>query len=743
MALQKLSSASPRRTDQTAWLNNLTLHFAQTFEKTGKLHDLEQAIGWAQKAADATPQHHHRRATRLGILAALLGRRYEQTSATSDLDRAILLSRECVQATPFNHPNRAGRLHNLGTLLGRRFEQTETAEDLEEAIRCLQKAIAITYQYHSSRPGYHNSLGNLWAWKFRRTRRLVDVCFAIFNLEQAASSSVADLSCRGKWLGNLGMVAAWKYEQTGAEEDLHYAIRRTSEALQLTTTDGPARALSLICLGGLLSYRYSQKHIPADLEDSLSLYEEGWNTPEAATVTRLDAASKAAGILFKLQRWEESSDLLDQAVHLLSTVSSRDLAPQDKRHILSDFSELPTLAASAALQAGKRPVHAVQILEAGRDAISALRVNNRTTSGESALPLAGADLKEAASSGPVVILNASHIRCDAILVEAERIQLLPLPDLHYREIVHVVDQFTLLKTSRSVAQPSSDGNVVFKILEWLWNAMVLPILSCLGFHGTPCDTWPRLWWIPTGPLGQLPIHAAGLHSSSSDSVMDRVISSYSPSIKALLSVRRRSQSPKTILGKALLVAMETTPECWDLGRASDEMSAVSSFIESITSGPATKLQQPCKSQVIANLEACDVFHFIGHSTSHPIDHSNSSLLLGDWQTNLLTARNISKLDLENNPPFLAYLSACSTGAGMMTAFQQAGFRHTVGSLWDVLDEHSLVSSVEFYKNLNLVAESKGFVTDNDVARSVHVAASHVREIIEDPFGWAAFVHMGP
>ncbi|KAK4228967.1 hypothetical protein QBC38DRAFT_453782 [Podospora fimiseda] len=51
-----------------------------------------------------------------------------------------------------------------------------------------------------------------------------------------------------------------------------------------------------------------------------------------------------------------------------------------------------------------------------------------------------------------------------------------------------------------------------------------------------------------------------------------------------------------------------------------------------------------------------------------------------------------------SPPFLAYLSACSTGSNkvegledenlhLMTACQLAEFRHVIGTLWPVSDEH--------------------------------------------------------
>ena len=68
------------------------------------------------------------------------------------------------------------------------------------------------------------------------------------------------------------------------------------------------------------------------------------------------------------------------------------------------------------------------------------------------------------------------------------------------------------------------------------------MLTALGRTSAPetGDPWPRVWWCPTGPLTVLPIHAAGHHprlrtadTGDTDCVLDRVISSYTPTLTAL------------------------------------------------------------------------------------------------------------------------------------------------------------------------------------------------------------------
>lgn len=107
------------------------------------------------------------------------------------------------------------------------------------------------------------------------------------------------------------------------------------------------------------------------------------------------------------------------------------------------------------------------------------------------------DLKAAVASGPIVIINVSDYRYDTLVVEKHGLQSIRLPRLHSEEIR--VRAATL--ESANMADTS--------LLEWLWDTVALPVLDKLGLIQTPSNNWPRIWWIPTGPLTKFPIHAAG------------------------------------------------------------------------------------------------------------------------------------------------------------------------------------------------------------------------------------------
>src|SRR5699024_2157591 len=107
---------------------------------------------------------------------------------------------------------------------------------------------------------------------------------------------------------------------------------------------------------------------------------------------------------------------------------------------------------------------------------------------------------------------------------------------------------------RSVSHAATYGAA--PLLEWLWDVVARPVLDALGFDGPIVDgNWPRVWWVPTGVLSQLPLHAAGYHTRGGhETVIDRVMSSYASSVKALVHGRRYEvqRSIGTLSGEALL-----------------------------------------------------------------------------------------------------------------------------------------------------------------------------------------------
>jgi len=329
----------------------------------------------------------------------------------------------------------------------------------------------------------------------------------------------------------------------------------------------------------------------------------------------------------------------------------------------------------------------------------------------------------AAGPGPIVVVNISSYRCDAFLIERDRIRLLELRNLRLQEVNDKVQHLG----------PSPFLLVTPSLLEWLWNVAAGPILETLGFTQTPSDdNWPHVWWILTGALSHLPIHAAGRHiKGSTEAVLERVMSSYSSSIKALVYGRRHSvrKSAGSASEHALLVAMPETPFQTALPSATDEVAMLNSLCQSLQLTPVKPPQ--LRKEVLEHLRACKIFHFAGHGLSH-VEPSQSCLLLKDWKDNPLTVGDLRDHRLQENSPFLGYLSACSTGANkanrlidegihLVSACQLAGFRHVVGTLWEVSDKHCVDIAKVLYETLR----DEG-MTDVAVCRGLHRAIRALR-----------------
>ncbi|EJT69155.1 hypothetical protein GGTG_13264 [Gaeumannomyces tritici R3-111a-1] len=690
------------------------------FTRTRSTEHLEQAIqrteGWIAVTATDHPDRTRRfqildmmsaRMSQRAMLGSLLGTRFERTGSMDDLNRAVEVANMAVDATPQNHPNRAGWLSNLGNHLGRRFERTGPMDDLNRAVEVANMAVDATPQNHPDRAAMLYNLGN--------------------------------------WLGT-------RFERTGSMDDLNRA---------------------------------------------LSSYKEGWSCRTAPPSIRIRSARQAATILASQSNWQESSGLLHEAVNLLHAVSPRSLKHTDKQHMLANFAGLASMAAATALNAGSGAFHALQRLELGRGIIAGLLMDMRgdisdlkrkhpnladefialrdeldspadrptsalssdgTSSWESQAkrrreadqkfgelitsiraqpgfdgflrPPAAGNLMAAANPDPIVVINLSPYRCDAFLIERDRIRVLELPDLTMEEVQKRAQDLRFSRATGSFH--------ILPLLEWLWDAAARPCIDALGLKNPVSDdNWPRVWWIPTGLLSQMPLHAAGRHvRGSTETVLDRVMSSYASSVKALIHGRqhpvRRSAGPFSDC--ALLVAMHETPNLSGNGIlpfAANEVKMLKNLCRELQLWSLTPILR--KDNVLKHLQTCKIFHFAGHGQSDPAEPSRSCLLLEDWKTSPLTVGDLRDHRLQEKAPFLGFLSACSTGANkaaqladegihLVSAFQLAGFRHVVGTLWEVSDKHCVDVARVLYETLR----DEG-MTDVAICRGLHRAVRTLRD----------------
>jgi hypothetical protein len=357
------------------------------------------------------------------------------------------------------------------------------------------------------------------------------------------------------------------------------------------------------------------------------------------------------------------------------------------------------------------------------------------------------ELLPAATDGPIVLLNIAALRCDALILTPDAVDVLPLPGVDPDTAVDQVDAFlnALNEVHDGVTSPAAcaaAAQVLAAVLGWLGDHITSPVLDHLGYTAPPDGApWPRVWWCPAGVLSLLPMHAAGHHHpSSTDAVIDRVISSTIPTLRALLHARAAPATDHE--PHMLVVAMPHTPNQKNLPGAADEAATLNVLwaprvrtLGLFNTDPATH------ATVTAQLPEHPLVHFSCHGYSDLNNPSTSRLLLADAP---LTVTDLTHTQLSHAE--LAFLSACTTartGAKLpdepihlAAACQLAGYRHVVATLWPTSDYITALLTEQFYVTLKTGTAG--------AAIALHQATRELRATNGDhPYLWAPYTHTGP
>lgn len=360
-----------------------------------------------------------------------------------------------------------------------------------------------------------------------------------------------------------------------------------------------------------------------------------------------------------------------------------------------------------------------------------------------------------ARGGPVVIINVSRWRCDALVVQESGVDVVDLPDMR-QHIVEAEVQAYLQAVGAQQAQQTPRGRIkrdadpiepvktvetaLDHCLLWMWEAFAEKVLDHLGYTGTPAGAWPRVWWCPTGPLALLPIHAAGDHRTAGNAVLDRVISSYTPTLRAL--VEARGSADVTAPDKMLFVGMPTTPNQPDLPNVGREQR----FIENLFGARRTSrvAGQATRDEVMAQLREHSAVHFACHGEQDLDDPSHGGLLVQDGR---LTVTDLSSQQYRGE---FAYLSGCKTAVGgvnlpdeaitLAAALHYTGYRHVIATLWSVWDDEAAQIAEEVYERI----APGGVLRAESSAEALHHAVRRLRAARRDrPSAWTPFSHIGP
>ena len=97
------------------------------------------------------------------------------------------------------------------------------------------------------------------------------------------------------------------------------------------------------------------------------------------------------------------------------------------------------------------------------------------------------------------------------------------------------------------------GLWVKRSLRNLWGTVFEPIVSALQ-DDVQLPLGSRLWWCPASKFTTLPLHAARPYRKDQKNLIDLHVSSYAPSLSALVRARARAWTQKNAPGYANVIS---------------------------------------------------------------------------------------------------------------------------------------------------------------------------------------------
>ncbi|MFF1904323.1 CHAT domain-containing protein [Kitasatospora sp. NPDC058218] len=795
-AVRHTRPSSPDRVERLNSLGNVLHRLGQ---RTGDAELLDEAVEVLREAvAGCLPE----RPWCMPNLAVALRERYHQTGDLASLREAAELARRSVELFEAGRESTA-HLDNLGVILQTWYDRTGEEWAAAEAVKVARLVLIRTPETSPEWSERVNHLANALGSRREEPVGRADLDEAIRLLTRAAEALPYGDPGLPRVLHNLSTMLAAKAQATEDRALLEQAVTTAGRAVWAPSEGEAADAGHLWTYARSLRSLYDVAGDPGVLRAAEDVYRQVAENETVPAVRRIRAARDWGAAAAEGRRWSEATRAFRLAVDLLPFGITQRLGLGDREHGLARVQGLAADAAACAVNAGD-PELAVLLLEQGRgvllwqaiapregwqrllavqprlaarflrlrDEVEALDVEERSHTTDDrhrlavewerlvarirALPgfadfLAAptlSSLLSCADRGPVVLAYCSSYRSDALILRPEGVLVVPLPEAGPGVVEHQVAR--LEGALAAATDPAGERNAqqtVRAVLAWAWDHVAGPVLARLGLlDEPPGDDWPRLWWSPGGALAALPLHAAG-HHDGRRAVVDRVISSYTPTVRALAYARARAADPSPP-GRLLVVTQPETPGARPLHGARREVAKLVNLLpfDLITGEDATTLR------ILRELPEFSYVHFACHGVSDPDDPSHAQLLVHDHQRHPLTAHRVSRLDLPRAR--LAVLSACVTARAskrladefvhITSAFQVAGYPHVIGTLWQVHDAVSVRVTGSFYRFLRRgrPSELPGLDAERSAA-ALHHAVRECREAFHDvPSLWAAYVHSG-
>jgi len=744
-----LAHHPPGHSDRSMSLNNLAVSLSQRFKQRGVLSDLDEAIDLYRAALALCPPGHSDRSMPLNNLGASLSHRFNQQGVpVSDLDEAIDLKQSALAHHPPGHCDQSMSLNNLDVSLSLdRFDQRSILSDLDEAIDLYRAALALCPPGHFHRSMCLSNLAVSLNHRFKQRGAQSDLDEAIDLKRAALALRPPGHSDRSMSLNNLAVSLNDRFKQQGALSDLDEAIDLQRTALALCPPGHSDRSMFLNNLAKSLQDRFQQQGVLPNLDEAFTLYAQLSQISHAVLHSDLHAikswtiSAEQFNHSSTLTAYKTALRLLDDWQHVAGLSSSS--------HYFDVVSKATSSLAMDAFSCSLRCnafKTAVELAEQGRavfwsqlacfhtplDEISASGDIGKTLAAEfkdvsfrlrsmlevfsegnisrirqltmqqddviariRMLPAFSrfllhplfSDLQKAAEAGPVIIVNASQYSCDALIIlSAQDPVHIPL-DIERAEVSELSNQFQSLTKDAGTSDHRLERNTIVGVLRTLWERIVGPILNVLKVL---IPRRSRIWWCPTAEFMLLPLHAAGPYKKQGHNLSHFYISSYTPTLAAL--IRARQQFPRDAsIPHFVSIGQGNPNEGTPLLRVTDELCDVASRVAPFLPFTSLSDNDATVQQALHALNRHQWVHLACHGMPNRQKPFESLFAMRDGP---LTITDIIRPRLQQ--PEFAFLSACHTTVGyesspdeaihLAAAMQFSGFRSVIGSMWSVDDE---------------------------------------------------------
>ncbi|KAJ1299498.1 hypothetical protein OPQ81_003810 [Rhizoctonia solani] len=765
-----LDSTPDGHPDLPSRLDSLGVSYNDRFQRLGDLKDLERDIEYSSRALDLTPDGHPDFPRRLYSLGVSYNDRFQRLGDLKDIEKAIEYKSRALDSTPDGHPDFPRRLYSLGVSYNIRFQRLGDLKDIEKAIEYKSRALDSTPDGHPDLPRRLDSLGVSYNDRFQRLGDLKDL-----ERDIEYSSSALDLTPDGhpnlsRRHFHLAISCLLRYRHTNQLSDLGHSLASFQKSSQLST--GPPRdtfqyaltwaqhASIYPALSCMEAYQAAIEALPQFIWLGASTKQryEDLSTVENLAINASSAAIRHSNYTLALEWieharcvvWNQNLMLRSPLDQLKSCNPHLAVRLEAISHQLQDISyespgPLPGLITQE--QEGRQRRHLA--LEYN----SLLSETRKLPGFENFLqPMKSVGLIRAARFGPVVIINCHKDGCDALITMPRQgeIKHLALPGFttqKARNAVSDLEESLRRKGLRQRGVKVKDQSV-FKdpipgVLLDLWIAIVKPVLQFLDFmNEVSIDSLPHITWCPTGALSFLPLHAAGDYTQPRTRVFDYAISSYTPTLSALLaSTPNLLPAPSRVL----VIGQAETPGHAPLPGTTQELTCLKDHMKSKVEYTELIDNQATRAAVLDAMEEHDWVHLACHAHQNVQDPTKSGFFLHDG---ILDLASISQRSFRNKG--LAFLSACQTATGdeklpdeaihLASGMLMAGYPSVIATMWSVVDADAPFVADKVYGQLM----EDGKLGNGAAGKALHHAVAELRDKVgEQAFGrWVPYIHIG-